>query len=248
MRVLYVKKSFILAVVAGIFLLAVLGTGLTSLLPFPAATVSIYDGEPIYQGSSEKKEIALTCNVFWGEEFLSQMLAILKRNNVPMTFFVGGVWAEKFPEITRKLLEAGHEIGSHGYSHPHPDRLSKADNLEDILKCEQVLMEITGKKPVLYAPPYGERGPAVLQAAEEAGYRTILWSIDTVDWRRPRPEAIVNKVVNNAHNGAIVLMHPTAPTVHALPQIIELLQEKGFTFVTVGQLLRDQKPGDNSIN
>lgn len=243
MRVLFIKKSYTVAVMVFFIFLAVVGLCFLFFFPSLVSTVSVYNGQPIYQGSSEKKEIALTCNVFWGEEFLPEMLAILRRNKVPVTFFLGGTWAEKFPEITKQLAKEGHEIGSHGYSHPHPDRLSKEDNLEDILKCEKILHEITGVKPVLYAPPYGERGPAVLQAAEEAGYRTILWSIDTVDWKHPRPEAIVTKVVKNAHNGAIVLMHPTAPTVYALPQIIKELKEKGFNFVTVGELLDDRHSG-----
>ncbi len=243
LRVLFLRKTLLLCVFALIF---TAGTGLSFLLSSHWTAVPVYDDQPIYQGSSERKEIALTCNVFWGEEFLPRMLDILEEKNVKITFFVGGIWAEKFPKLTKQLEEAGHEIGSHGYAHPHPDRLSKGDNLKDILKCEEILKEITGKKPVLYAPPYGERGPAVLQAAEEAGYSTILWSIDTVDWKHPRPEAMVNKVVKNAHNGAIVLMHPTAPTVVALPPMIDALQEQGYTIVTVGELLRNGRQGKSS--
>lgn len=169
------------------------------------------------------------------------MLAIFRDHEVPVTFFVSGTWAERFPEITTRLFKEKHEIANHGYAHPHPDRLSKEDNLKDILKCEHVLKEITGTKPVLYAPPYGERGPAVLQAAQEAGYRTILWSIDTADWKHPRPETIINKVTKDAHNGAIVLMHPTAPTVAALPSMIEKLKAKGFSLVTISDLLQGEK-------
>lgn len=246
LRVILIKKSLAFLVLGILFLFAALGTGFLLFFP-PASSTVLIDQQPIYQGSSKRKEIALTCNVFWGEEFLPQMLAVLERYEVPVTFFVGGVWAEKFPDMTRELLEKGHEIGNHGYSHPHPDRLSKEDNLKDIIKCEKVLKEITGKRPTLYTPPYGERGPAVLQAAEEAGYRTILWSIDTVDWKHPPPEAIINKVVKNAHNGAIVLMHPTAPTVYALPQVIESLQEQGYNLVTVSQLLRDKKKSDKKF-
>ncbi len=194
--------------------------------------------QPIYQGSSREKEIALTINVFWGEEYLPQMLEIFAREKVPATFFIGGRWAEQFPVLTRKIHQQGHEIGSHGYTHPHPDQLSVSGNLKDIRRAEEVLVKITGDRPKLFAPPYGEHGPTVLQAAREAGYRTILWSVDTVDWQRPEPQMISNRVLEKAHNGAIVLMHPTAPTVEALPVIIQELKSRGYRLVTVSQLLR----------
>lgn len=194
--------------------------------------------QPVYQGSGREKEIALTVNVFWGEECLSQMLDILERGGVKATFFIGGQWAEQFPVLTRTIHQKGHEIGSHGYAHPHPDQLSVSGNLQDIRRAEEVLVKITGERPKLFAPPYGEHGPSVLQAAREAGYRTILWSVDTVDWQRPEPQVISNRVLEKAHNGAIVLMHPTAPTVEALPVIIKELKSRGYRLVTVSQLLR----------
>lgn len=196
--------------------------------------------EPVYQGNESIKAMALTCNVFWGEEYIGNMLKLLEEKNVKMTFFIGGTWAEKFPELVKMIYSQGHEIGSHGYAHPHPDHLSLEANKNDIAKAEKIIRELTGKKPVLYAPPYGERGPAVLQAAEEMGYQTILWSIDTIDWQRPGPDVIRDRVINNAHNGGIVLMHPTAPTVQALPAVIDGLRKQGYELVTVGNMLRQQ--------
>lgn len=90
----------------------------------------------------------------------------------------------------------------------------------------------------MFAPPYGERGPTVLQAAEEAGYHTILWTADTIDWQRPAPEVIVRRVLDKAENGSIVLMHPTEPTVKALPDMIKGLKEKGYQLVTVSDMLK----------
>ena len=194
--------------------------------------------QPIYQGNGREKEIALTVNVFWGEEYLPRLLDILAREKVAVTFFIGGQWAEQFPALTREIYQRGHEIGSHGYAHPHPDQLSVVGNVQDIRRAEEVLVRITGQRPGLYAPPYGEHGPAVLQAAREAGYRTILWSVDTVDWQRPAPEVISSRVLEKVHNGAIVLMHPTAPTVEALPGIIRELKCRGYRLVTVSRLLR----------
>jgi probable sporulation protein (polysaccharide deacetylase family) len=202
--------------------------------------------EPIYQGDENIKAMALTCNVFWGEEYIGRMLDIFKEKNVQATFFIGGTWAEKFPDLVKKISEQGHEIGSHGYSHPHPDSLSRQENLQDISRAEKIIADLTGKKPRLYAPPYGERGPAVLEAAQELGYRTVLWSIDTVDWQRPAPEVIRKRVLNKMENGAIVLMHPTAPTINALPGIIDALQEQGYQLITVGKMLEQVPKHEDS--
>ncbi len=196
---------------------------------------------------SSNPEIALTFNVFWGEEYISGLLDILKENNVKSTFFMGGMWVKKFPDLTKKIYLQGHEIGSHGYSHPHPDSLSKSANIKEIEKTEGLLYEVTGIKPNLFAPPYGERGPAVLQAAEEAGYTTILWSVDTIDWQRPDSGTIVRRVVQKAESGSIVLMHPTDPTVKALPEIIKRLQEKGYSFVTVSSMLEHMRTENAGI-
>ena len=195
--------------------------------------------EPIYQGDEKSKTMALACNVFWGEEYIGRMLEILEEKDVKATFYIGGTWAEQFPELVKKIKEKGHEIGSHGYSHPHPDQLSVDENKKDIAKAETIIQKLTGEKPRLYAPPYGERGKSVLQAASDLGYRTVLWSIDTIDWQLPDPGTIVERVTSKAHNGAIVLMHPTAPTVKALPQLIDTLRKRGYQIVTVGEILKN---------
>ncbi len=194
--------------------------------------------EPVYRGNADEKEVALTVNVFWGEEYIPQMLDIMRDNKVKSTFFMGGQWVEKFPDLTKKIYQEGHELGSHGYSHPHVDQLSKSQNIIELEKTEDLIFKATGERPTLFAPPYGERSQVVLESASEAGYRTILWSVDTVDWQRPEPKIIEDRVLKKVHNGAIVLMHPTAPTIKALPNIINGLKEQGYNVVTVSELLK----------
>lgn len=192
--------------------------------------------EPIYQGNAQQKKIALTCNVVWGEEYIPKMLEILKKNNVKMTFYMGGKWVKDFPELTRQIA-ADHELGNHGYSHPHPTFISKQQNITEIKKTEEEVYKVTKQRTRLFAPPYGEFNKTVLEAAEEAGYKTLMWSIDTIDWQRPAPEVITERVLNKAHNGALVLMHPTAPTVKALPVLIEQLKNKGYELTTVSDVI-----------
>lgn len=192
---------------------------------------------PIYHGSDSEEKIALTFNVVWGEEFIPQILTTLDENDVKCTFFMGGQWVDDFPELANKIVEDGHELGNHGYSHLHQEQMSITANVEEIKKAETAIENVTGVKTVLFAPPYGEKGDVVIKSAEEAGYTTIYWSLDTIDWQRPDPSVILDRVLPRAHNGAIVLMHPTAPTVNALPDMVKGLKEEGYQLVKVSSLL-----------
>lgn len=195
--------------------------------------------QPIYQGNKEEPKIALTINVDWGEEYIPGMLNALDAYQAKATFFITGRWAKKFPDLTGEIANRGHEIGNHGYSHPHPDKISKEKNQQEILATEKVIQEITNVKTNLFAPPYGEHGAHVVKAADELGYKTILWTLDTVDWDQGRTvEMIQTKVIDNAQNGAIVLMHPTDRTLKALPTILTTLKDKGYQLVTVTEVLR----------
>ena len=103
---------------------------------------------------------------------------------------------------------------------------------------ENVLIEVTGQKPALFAPPGGDHNRQAVAVAAELGYKTVLWTIDTVDWQRPAPTTIIDRVVGRASNGALVLMHPTQPTLEALPIILDQLIQKGYRLVTVGNSLQ----------
>ncbi|MBR4944223.1 MAG: polysaccharide deacetylase family protein [Peptococcaceae bacterium] len=196
--------------------------------------------EPVYQGNTAEKKVALAINVDWGEDIVPSMLDTLTQENVKATFFVTGRFAEKFPELVQQIYQAGHEIGNHGYKHPHPDQLSVEQNQKDIVQAEKVLEKLTEEKPILYAPPYGERGKTCLQAAEECGYTTILWTLDTVDWEKPAPshETLVERAAGEKlEGGAIILMHPKEHTAEALPDIIKTIKGKGYQCVKVSEVL-----------
>jgi len=203
--------------------------------------------KPIYEGRGDKKAIAFTCNVAWGNEFLPPMLKVFEDKDVKITFFVEGRWAEKNPELLRLIDSKGHEIGNHGYSHAHHAQLSLEQNINEITDAEKVFEKITGKKTLLFAPPYGEFSELTEKAAESLNYKLIMWSIDTIDWKKPGVDYIVNKVLKNAGNGKIVLMHPTEDTVSAMPVIIENLQKQGYKITTVGDLLSENNHTENNF-
>jgi probable sporulation protein (polysaccharide deacetylase family) len=195
--------------------------------------------EAIYKGNESKPIVALECNVVWGTEYIAPMLDILKEKDIRITFFIGGDWAKENPELLKRMAEEGHEIGNHGYSHQHHNNLDLDGNKKEILNTEKVIESILGVKTTLFAPPYGEFNKTTLQAADSLGYQTIMWSIDTIDWRRDGVDKILQRALKDPHNGALILMHPTKDTVAALPAIIEKLQTLGYRFGTVSDAIKE---------
>lgn len=236
MRVYYLYFNHIIKKAVIVMLVLIIVISGVKLVYYNMFKPAVSNFQPIYQGSAGEKKIALTCNVVWGEEFVPPMLDILKKNDVKMTFFMGGKWVSDFPELTKQIAER-HELGNHSYSHPHPTFISKQENISQIKRTEEAVYRETGLRTKLYAPPYGEFNKTVLEAAGESGYKTILWSIDTRDWQRPAPEVIVRRVLDKAHNGAIVLMHPTEPTVKALPTLIAELKKRGYRLTSVSEVI-----------
>ncbi len=193
---------------------------------------------PIFNGNVNQPKIAFACNIFSGEQFLPIMLHTLDTNHNKITFFIGGSWGRRFPNLVTELAQRGHELGNHTYSHPHPNTLSKDKNKEQIERAENLITELTQIKTTLYAPPYGEYNDTVLLAAAELDYKTIMWTIDTIDWQNPPPELIISRVMKKISNGAIILIHPTKGTAEALPELIKQITDKGYTITTVSDILK----------
>ena len=235
----------------GIFFLLLVGTFAEHWIIASNVPVS----KPIEHIKTDQLVMALTINVDWGEEFIPAILDVLDQHKARATFFVTGRWAKKNPELLKIISSRGHQIENHGYSHPHPDQISIGANQEEIKKTESIIEGIIGKKTHLYAPPYGEKGASGLKAADTLGYQTILWTLDTVDWRaNSTPEIIAKRILNPAiqfgikpaKSGAIVLMHPKTNTVKALPVILDQLARNGFNFQTLDGLITFDQNGDTT--
>ncbi len=196
--------------------------------------------KPISQGANSKY-IAFTMNVDWGNEVIPEILETLKEKNVKITFFVTGRWAKEYPDLFQSIIKEGHEIGSHGYHHLNYGGLNQAQNEEEINLAETEIMKYTTTKPIYFAPPSGSYSEATLAAADKLGYKTILWSIDTIDWRQGSTENVILQRVleKKQHEGAIVLMHPMPETAKALPQLIDSLREKGLEVGTITNILSE---------
>ncbi len=235
MKILFLKKRVIIRFAVIVAILSVLGINVYQTL---SSNDFVETAAPIYQGNTDEKAVALTFNVDWGENYIPDMLQILEKNNVKATFFITGRWAANNPELTKRIAEKGHELGNHGYSHASPNNLSRAGNRKEIEKTLQILKDITGMETNLFAPPYGEANKHVLLAAQDLNHRTILWSVDTIDWREDTTsEEIIQKIKTKAHNGAIILMHPTPQTVSALPEIISFFKENNYKLGKVSEII-----------
>lgn len=206
---------------------------------FPASAKA----EIVYHhvGNSGKKRVALTFDDGPHPKYTPQILDILEEYGVEATFFAVGTNAEMYPKLILREIEEGHEVGNHTYNHYHTRNLDAATFRRDVLACDRALEKITGEKVRLFRPPEGVCTEDTRMLCEEEGYRIILWSVDTRDWAHTPVETIYRNVMENTKNGSIILMHDfigkNSPTPAALRQIIPSLQEAGFEFVTVSQLL-----------
>ena len=233
-------RPFGTKVIILLLIIVLAGLGIASTLGV-RKMVHVFAGasEPIFSGGPGKPQVSISCNVAWGAEFLTAMLTTLGEYDVRATFFLEGRWVEQFPELTRHIHAQGHELGNYSYSHPYPTQMSREELRSEILETEALLENLTGSKPTLFAPPYGDWDRRVVETAAELDYKTIMWSVDSLDGEQPGVEAIVNEVLKDLHNGAIIRLHPTEQTAQALPQILAGLKEEGYEPVTVSELLLD---------
>jgi len=193
---------------------------------------------PIYCGDKNSKNVTLMINVYWGTEYLDKMLTTLKKHDVQTTFFVGGIWAQKENAMLNRIKEDGHEIANHGYFHKDHDKISAERNREEISMTEQVIEKTCGVKTKLFMPPSGAFNQTTLKVAGELGYKTIMWSKDTIDWRDKNPTLIYNRATQNIAGGDLILMHPTLATSEVLEDIIVSLKRGGWNLVTVSKNLK----------
>ncbi|NLI60815.1 MAG: polysaccharide deacetylase family protein [Clostridiales bacterium] len=238
MKVIYIpfnKKNLIFLAISIILVTALIV--LVFYNSFNKGVFSVMAPQAIYKGNENLSKVAFACNVVWGTEFIPQMLDIFDERDLKITFFIGGEWAEDNPELLSHMVNAGHELGNHGYYHKHHSQLNIDENIREIRDTEDLIYNLVGLRTRLFAPPYGEFNDITLKAAESLGYRTIMWSIDTIDWRREGARIITDRVVKNPHNGAIILMHPVEDTLEALPTIIDELRNRGFEIGKVSDIL-----------
>ncbi|WP_077300117.1 polysaccharide deacetylase family protein [Virgibacillus pantothenticus] len=196
---------------------------------------------PIYRGHPEKKMVALLINVSWGEEYIPEMLSILRDNRVKASFFIEGKWAKNNAELVKMIAEQGHLIGNHAYNHPDMARLSNQSMVDQIVQTNDILKAITGSTPKWFAPPSGSYNNHVVEVSHHLNMETVLWTVDTIDWKNPSVSVMLNRVNNQLHPGATILMHPTAATERGLEQLISSIKEKKYKLNTIEKLMEPKR-------
>jgi polysaccharide deacetylase family sporulation protein PdaB len=191
-----------------------------------------------------QKVVALTFDDGPLNNTTPEILGILKEKNVKATFFVVGERVKRFPKLVQQEIEDGHEVGTHTYSHPNLTKLRKNQLEEELNNTEEAILAVA-PKPTLFRPPGGSYNDTIIKLTRDKGYLTILWSIDTLDWRSPPVGDIVNSVLKNIKPGSIILLHDgkyPSPTPEAVEFIIDSLRSLGYEFVTVSELLQYYEP------
>ncbi|MGE5576156.1 MAG: polysaccharide deacetylase family sporulation protein PdaB [Syntrophothermus sp.] len=199
---------------------------------------------PIYEVRTNRQELSLTFDISWGHTSAPPILKVLRDNQIRATFFLSGPWIEVHPEIARQIKADGHEIASHGDRHINYSTLPKHQIIEEIMTAHKSIKQVTGVDASLIRAPNGDYNDLVIEAATDVGYKVIQWSVDSLDWKNPGVDYMVDRVLSLAQPGAIILMHASdscKQTADALPRIIAGLRSKGFKFVTVSELLAASK-------
>lgn len=201
---------------------------------------------PIFYVKTERKVCALTFDISWGKEMPDKVLDVLKKYDQKATFFLSGPWAQAYKQIVSRIVAEGHEIASHGQEHVNLSQESRESIEKNIKSAHDILVNLAGTTPRYFRPPNGDYDDAVISIARSLGYETIIWSVDSIDWKNPGVSYIVERVSKLAFPGSIILFHASdsaQQTADALGMVIENLRSAGYELVPLGRLMTYGKPG-----
>lgn len=195
---------------------------------------------PIYCVETDEPKISLTFDADWGNKDTEQILKILKKHKIKVTFFMTGGWVDSYPDDVKMILAEGHDLGNHSQNHKNMSQLSDSEKENEIMTVHGKVKELTGYDMFLFRPPYGDYDSALMKAVKKCGYYTIQWNVDSLDWRDYGTDSIVKTVTQNENlgNGTIILCHNGAKyTAEALETMITTLKSEGYQFVPLSELI-----------
>jgi peptidoglycan-N-acetylglucosamine deacetylase len=226
------------------FFLSVLAAGAqdSNSTPSPAPTPA--KPATYAQVRVDQPYIAMTFDDGPSAENTPRLLEMLKQRNIKATFFLIGQNVASNPDLVRRILAEGHEIGNHSWTHPQLSKLSEDRVTMEITRTQDAIKGASGFTPTLLRPPYGAITPRQREWVEDRfGLNVILWSVDPFDWKRPGASVITQRILSQVRPGAIILSHDIhKQTVDAMPATLDGLIAKGYKFATVSQLIAMNKP------
>ena len=203
-----------------------------------ALDVSAKRSLPIYCVDRADKKISISFDCAWGTEYTDLILKRLDDAGVKCTFFAVEFWVEKNPEFAKKIVDAGHELGTHSRTHSYMSKLNESAIRDELTTSSSAIERITGQKVRLFRAPYGDYDNLLIDTANAIGLYTIQWDVDSLDWKNLSATEIALRVVNGVKSGSIILCHNNGlHTAEALPMIFSTLKNKGFEFVPIGELI-----------
>lgn len=196
----------------------------------------------LYKGKSRNREVALTFDDGPHPLYTQTILKTLEKNNVRAAFFFTGSMAERHPELVRAIIDNGHDIGNHSFSHGHIKKMNYKELSGEIQRTNKLIQDIAGVPPKFYRPPYGELSIGLLRYVFFKKIKIVLWSFDSHDSKLTTTQELENYIKQSEiQPGEIMLFHEDYEhTIEALPDIITDLKSRGFTFSTVSQLLEQK--------
>lgn len=238
MKVIILSKKSIIAGALVFCFAVILAVAVSRLVPAAVEAMQSSRKLPIYSVDQSEKVASLSFDAAWGNEDTQTLINILNKYKVHATFFVVGQWVDKYPESVKALAANGNEVMNHSSTHPHMTQISRDDMLSQINTCDDKIEKITGKRPILFRPPYGDYNNAVIDAITESKHFGIQWDVDSLDWKGIEAPQITKNVLTKVKPGSIILFHNAAlHTPEALPGIIESLQKQGYKLVPISQLI-----------
>ena len=227
------KRSLITNTILVVVILAVLSV---SYIPQQIAPISSANAiKPIYNGNRQTPYVSLMFNVYENTDVVNSIIDLLDERELKATFFVGGCWADDNCVTLNKMVDSGHEIANHGYFHKDHKKLNYNANLEEIKLTGAIVKALCGVQTNLFAPPSGSFNTDTLSSASDLGYKVIMWSKDTIDWRDNDANLVFKRATQNVTNGDLILMHPKPHTLKALPEILDYFVKVGLEQVKVSQ-------------
>ena len=195
---------------------------------------------PIYSVERSDKVIAISFDASWGADKTIPILDILDQYDVKTTFFLVGNWVDKYPDMVKEIFARGHEIGNHSDTHAHMSQLGEQGIRNELHTMSDKVEKLTGVRPTLFRPPYGDYNDRVIRISRAEGYEAVQWSIDSLDWKDRGTQDIIKQCTYRVENGDIVLFHNDSnDIVNALPTVIQHYQGLGYTIIPVGEILLD---------
>ncbi|NMA95604.1 MAG: polysaccharide deacetylase family protein [Clostridiales bacterium] len=240
MKIFYISKDKLYRITA-VFLIALISIVYVQSVESPGIMVFLTNKRelPIYSVDTDKKIIAISFDAAWGSERTDELLAILRERDIKATFFLVGIWIDKYPDKVRQIASEGHEIGNHSTSHPHMSKLSSEEIKKELEITQQKLIDLAGDRAVkLFRPPFGDYNDTLILTCRELGYYPIQWDVDSLDWKDLGAENIKRQVLSKAREGSIILFHNDAKyTPAALPEILDTLLNDGYEIVPISKLI-----------